>query len=95
VVTQLHGLNYQSPQVPAGLKTFANVLAWQDQANSIVKYDESGNYVNCGTYICSNTSLASQKSPELFLQGSPNARMFGTIYQPRGSWTTVPGRRCV
>jgi hypothetical protein len=91
VVTQLHGLNYQSPQLPSELKKFSNVLAWQDQANSTVLYDQSGNYVNCGSYICANTSLASNKSPELFLQGSPNARMFGTIYQPRGSWTTVQG----
>jgi hypothetical protein len=91
VVTQLHGLNYNSPNLPAELKKFANVLTWQDQANSVVKYDEYGNFVNCDSYICPNTTLSSNKSPEMFLQGSPNARMYGTIYQPRGSWTTVQG----
>ena len=91
VVTQLHGLNGDSPTLPSELKKFPNVLAWQDQANSIVKYDQTGNYVNCGSYICPNSTLASNKSPELFLQGSPNASMFGIIYQPRGSWTTVQG----
>jgi hypothetical protein len=73
------------------LKKFANVLIWQDQANSVVKYDQQGNFVNCGSYICPNTALANKLSPELFLQGSPNARMYGIIYQPRGSWTTVQG----
>jgi hypothetical protein len=91
VVTQLRGLNANSPNLPLELKKFGQVLVWQDQKNSVVKYDESGHYVNCGSDTCRNTDLASPKSPELFLQGSPNARMFGVIYQPRGSWTTVQG----
>jgi hypothetical protein len=64
---------------------------WQDQANSVVRYTENGYYMDCGGYICSNNALASNKSPELYLQGSPNSRMFGTIYQPRGAWTAVQG----
>ncbi|MFB3829047.1 MAG: pilus assembly protein TadG-related protein [Bryobacteraceae bacterium] len=91
VVTQLHGLNANSPNLPAELKKFAHVLAWQDQKNSIVKYDDTGHYVNCGSYICPNTNLATPTSTELFLQGSPTAKMYGIIYQPRGSWTTVQG----
>lgn len=91
VATVLHGLNYNSANLPTELKKFSNVLVWQDQANSIVRYDASGYYVNCGSYICPNLALATNKSPELFLQGSPSARMYGVIYQPRGSWTTVQG----
>ncbi len=87
----LHGLNRDSANLPAELRKFGEILMWQDQANSVVKYTENGYYSDCGGYICPNNALASNKSPELFLQGSPNSRMFGTIYQPRGAWTAVQG----
>jgi hypothetical protein len=87
----LHGLNRNSPNLPADLRKFSEILMWQDQTNSVVRYTENGYYMDCGGYICPNNALASNKSPELFLQGSPNSRMFGTIYQPRGAWTSVQG----
>lgn len=87
----LHGLNRESPNLPAELRKFGQTLMWQDQANSVVRYDENGFYTDCGGYICPNTALASKLSPQLYLQGSPTSRMFGTIYQPRGAWTTVQG----
>ncbi len=87
----LHGLNRNSPNLPAELRKFGEILMWQDQANSVVKYTENGYYTDCGGYICPNNALANNKSPELYLQGSPNSRMFGTIYQPRGAWTAVQG----
>ncbi len=87
----LHGLNKNSPNLPAELQKFSEILMWQDQANSVVRYTDKGYYMDCGGYICANTSLVSNKSPELYLQGSPTSRMFGTIYQPRGAWTTVQG----
>lgn len=87
----LHGLNRDSASLPADLQKFANILMWQDQANSVVRYTENGYYTDCGGYICPNDTLASNKSPELYLQGSPTSRMYGTIYQPRGAWTTVQG----
>ena len=87
----LHGLNRNSANLPSELRKFGEVLMWQDQANSVVRYTDTGYYTDCGGYICPNNALVSNKSPELYLQGSPNSRMFGTIYQPRGAWTQVQG----
>jgi hypothetical protein len=87
----LHGLNRD--QVPGHLKDFAPVVIWQDQANSVVKYDANGEIdTSCGNPDgCTNATLANNKSPEMVLQASPNLHLFGTVYQPRGSWTTIIG----
>ncbi|MCL5742819.1 MAG: pilus assembly protein TadG-related protein [Acidobacteria bacterium] len=89
----LHGLNNGSPALPPQLKAFAPVLMWQDQANSVLKYDDNG-YIDtsCGNPDgCPNTALASAQSAQLILQGAPTVNYYGTVYQPRGAWTTVIG----
>jgi hypothetical protein len=35
--------------------------------------------------------LADIRSPELALQASPALNLYGTVYQPRGAWTTMIG----
>ncbi|HZT33588.1 MAG TPA: pilus assembly protein TadG-related protein [Bryobacteraceae bacterium] len=89
----LHGLNAAASSLPASLKPFAPVALWQDQANSVVKYDANGNIdTSCGNSDgCPNTSLVNNQSPQLVLQGSPSFHVYGTVYQPRGAWTTIQG----
>jgi hypothetical protein len=88
----LHGLNSDSTLVQgANLDKFGNVLTWQDQANSTVKYTSQGNVdSSCGsmTSPCT-TTLTNRTSPQLNLQASPNINLNGVIYQPRGAWTTI------
>lgn len=92
VAINLHGLNKNSTTVPDYLDAFAPVLLWQDQRNSVVKYDANGNLdTSCGIPDgCPNT-LANPGSPELVLQGSAEVHFYGAIYQPRGAWTTISG----
>lgn len=88
----LHGLNQTAGALPEELKTFAPVVMWQDQANSVLKYTPDGRIdTSCGTDPCPNTALANNLSPELKLQGSPAVHFYGTLYQPRGAWTTIQG----
>jgi Flp pilus assembly protein TadG len=89
----LHGLNRNATSLPADLKDFSWCLFWQDQANSVVKYTADGEIdTSCGNADgCPNTALWNHKAPELFLQGSPNAHFYGTVYQPRGAWTSIIG----
>jgi len=88
----LHGLNADAAALPQDLKTFAPVVMWQDQANSVVKYNPNGTIDNsCGGAACPNAALSDARSTELALQGSPTVSLYGTVYQPRGAWTTLIG----
>lgn len=89
----LHGLNRDSAALPADLRTFAPMVMWQDQANSVVKYTADGNIdTSCGNADgCLNTALANSQSAQLVLQGSPNVHFYGSVYQPRGAWTEIQG----
>jgi Flp pilus assembly protein TadG len=91
----LHGLNKNSPHLPASLIPYAPVLIWQDRANTTLKYTSNGLLdVSCGG-ICSNI-LSVPGSQEMILMasqngGNPGTNLFGTIYGPRGSWLTILG----
>jgi len=88
----LHGLNKSSNFVSGtNLENFAKVLFWQDQANSTVKYTAQGNIdTSCGTMDSPCTrNLVNVDSPQINLQASPIIHLYGVIYQPRGSWTTI------
>jgi hypothetical protein len=101
VVVNLHGINRHHSLLPETLKAFrAPILMWQDQNNSVVKYYDDPTLPDA-TYRedcvvgygpgCTNTRLESNKSPELFFKASPGSFLYGVIYQPRGSWTTMGG----
>jgi hypothetical protein len=92
-VVNLHGLNSASPDLPAAWKPFAPAVIWQDQANSVVKYDAMGRIdTSCGNPNgCPNLALANPKSTRLFLRASPNTHLYGVVYQPRGAWTDMYG----
>lgn len=91
----LHGLNKNSPNLPASLLPYAPVLIWQDRANTTLKYTPNGLLdMSCGG-ICSNV-LSVPGSQEMIMMasqngGNPGTNLFGTIYGPRGSWLTVLG----
>ncbi|MEN6608013.1 MAG: pilus assembly protein TadG-related protein [Bryobacteraceae bacterium] len=101
VVVNLHGINPDNSAVPGNLAAFeAPILLWQDQNNSVIKYYDNpadptsfnrGCVVGDDVTYCSNIRLASNKSPELFFKASPGSSLYGVIYQPRGSWTTLGG----
>jgi hypothetical protein len=91
----LHGLNKNSPNLPASLLPYAPVLIWQDRANTTLKYTSNGLLdTSCGG-ICSNI-LSVPGSQEMILMasqnnGNPGTNLFGTIYGPRGSWLSILG----
>jgi Flp pilus assembly protein TadG len=91
----LHGLNKNSPNLPAALANYAPVLIWQDRANTTLKYTPNGLLdMSCGG-ICSNV-LSVPGSQEMVLMasqsgGSAGTNLYGTIYGPRGSWLTILG----
>jgi len=91
----LHGLNKNSPNLPAALANYAPVLIWQDRANTTLKYTSNGLLdLSCGG-ICSNI-LSVPGSQEMVLMASQNGgnagtNLYGTIYGPRGSWLTILG----
>ncbi len=101
VTITLDGLNKANGTIPDELKPYNSVVMWQDRRNSTVKYEANGNIAaSCG----GNTATACQKisgelsadgvandSPKLVLQGSPNVAIRGSIYQPRGAWTSLNG----
>jgi hypothetical protein len=99
VVITLRGLNKNKAIVPDNLKVYeAPTLMWQDRRNSVIKYyddptDPTDLNQTCitGDTPCMNSELLSDKSPELFFKASPGSWMYGIIYQPRGSWTTMGG----
>jgi hypothetical protein len=91
----LHGLNADSPALPAELKPFAPVVIWQDQANTTLRYTPQGRLdMSCGS-ICENI-LSVPGSQEMIIQasqagGNAGTNFYGTIYGPRGSWLTILG----
>jgi Flp pilus assembly protein TadG len=91
----LHGINKNSPNLPAALLPYAPVLIWQDRANTTLKYTPNGLLdMSCGG-ICSNV-LSIPGSQEMIVMasqngGNPGTNLFGTIYGPRGSWLTILG----
>jgi hypothetical protein len=96
IEVNIHGLNGDSPNLPAELKPFAPVILWQDQANSVIKYTPDGYIDNsCGNADrlagCANTDLLNAASTELFFKASPNMHLYGTAYQPRGAFTSMVG----
>lgn len=98
------GLNPGAPGFPTNLvnpintplSKFAGVVFWQDQANSVVRYNPDGTIdsdSSCGGSAnapCFNTLLNSS-SPEWHLQAQGNSGMTGIIYQPRGAWILIKG----
>jgi hypothetical protein len=90
----LHGLNPDSSDVPADLKTFAPTLLWQDQANSTIKYNPDGSIdTSCGSLDspCLNTNLQNPSSTSWTIDARPNIQLYGTLYQPRGAGTAFQG----
>ena len=97
-VITLHGLNRESPVVPANLKDFAPTAFWQDQRNSRIEYDANGNvdYTSCGgghtlDTPCLNPGMQNSTTPEFKLQAHPMTSIYGLIYQPRGAWMRLQG----
>ena len=92
-VVNLHGLNKNSAALPSEYENFAPVLMWQDQANSVVRYTPNGYLdTSCGNLAgCPNNSLRTARSAKLSFNASPNAHLYGVIYQPRGAWTEMGG----
>lgn len=91
----LHGLNPNSPDLPAELRKFAPALIWQDQANTTVRYKPDGNVDNSCSGTCLQV-LAVPGSQEMIMGasswfGQPATHLWGTIYGPRQSWLTVVG----
>lgn len=93
----LHGLNRDHSTIASeGLQNFAPVVIWQDQQNSRVKYTTSG---NIDTTTCGSATLNAPctNSPEntlmrqMKLQATPNTRLYGAVYQPRGAWLDLQG----
>jgi Flp pilus assembly protein TadG len=86
----LHGINRNHAALRPDLTEFSPVIIWQDQANSVVKYTADGHIDrSCGQDGCPNAALASNQSPEMYLQGAVNVHLYGTVYQPRGAWTSI------
>lgn len=100
----LDGLNRANGTIPDELKPYNSVIMWQDRRNSTVKYEANGANGNIAASCGGNTATDCAKiagelsadgvatdSPKLVLQGSPNVAIRGSIYQPRGAWTSLNG----
>ncbi len=92
----LHGLNPENTNVPAELTAYKSTLAWQDRENSIYEYgDDLGNYNTAGCDgAVANPACNTGRDPdatELEIGASPDVHLWGVIYQPRGSFTTMIG----
>ena len=94
----LHGLNPESvvTNVPSELRTYKSILAWQDRKNSVYKYeDDLGNYNEAGCDgAAANPACDTGRdadATELEIGASPDMHLWGVIYQPRGSFTTMIG----
>jgi hypothetical protein len=91
----LHGLNKDSAALPASLVPFAPVLIWQDQNNTTLKYNSNGTIdFSCGG-PCTRI-LSVPGSQEMILTasqwaGRSGTNLYGTVYAPRGAWTTILG----
>ena len=93
----LHGLNRDHSTIASeGLQNFSPVVIWQDQQNSRVKYTTSGNIdtTSCGSATlnapCTN-SPENTLMRQMKLQATPNTRLYGAVYQPRGAWLDLQG----
>jgi hypothetical protein len=95
VLINLHGLN-KTGGIPETLNEFNSVALWQDQRNSVVRYYKADGKMDYAcvtgptTASCTQTPAYSQ-APKLEIQASPNIDIYGIIYQPRGSWTSLGG----
>lgn len=96
----LHGLNPNHATIQGSvLDTFAPTLLWWDQSNATVDHDIDGNVVctDVAQDLCTDRTAASvpplhnPQSAELRFQASPSVHLYGTVYQPRGAWTTLIG----
>jgi hypothetical protein len=95
----LHGLNDQDVYgaLPTNLQQFSPVVFWQDQRNSNVQYDASGNILTdpaCGgggtiNTPCTNPDPGAIDSRRMELWASQHLRLYGAVYQPRGAVVTV------
>ena len=91
----LHGLNANASALPSDLNSFAPVLFWQDQANTTLSYNADGSLnTACGS-VCSHV-LSVPGSQQMIIGaaqagGQPSVNLLGTIYAPRGAWTTLLG----
>ena len=91
----LHGLNAGNSQVPSDLIPFAPVLIWQDQANTTLKYTNTGLLDLSCSGPCSKL-LSVPGSQQMIIQASQSGghagvNLYGTIYSPRASWITILG----
>jgi hypothetical protein len=87
---ELHGLNSYSPYLPANLLDYTPIVFWQDQRNSTIKYDSSGNVmydVSCGGGGTLGTPCPNDmpNNPFMQFQAHPNSHLYGVFYQPRGA----------
>ena len=93
----MYGLNSNGTGVPTELQPYGNLLLWQDQHNSYVRYKQNGTIdTGCGTMDspCRQTPAARSEDPTapmLSVAASPTAHFNGIIYQPRGAWTALQG----
>ncbi len=91
----LHGLNASNSNVPSDLQNFSPVLFWQDQANTTLSYNPDGSLnTSCGS-VCTHI-LSVPGSQQMIIGasqvgGQPGVNLYGTIYSPRGAWTTLLG----
>ncbi|HSB14662.1 MAG TPA: pilus assembly protein TadG-related protein [Bryobacteraceae bacterium] len=96
IQVNIHGLNRDSGALPAELKDFTPVVMWQDQQNSVIQYTPRGYIDNsCGNLDpqqgCANSALDNAASTEMFFKASPSLHIYGTVYQPRGAFTSMIG----
>lgn len=76
-----------------GLQDFGNIVIWQDQRNSNVKYNADGTYdwTSCGGQghnienLCTNTTA----DRSMNLSANQQTTIEGIVYQPRGANVTV------
>jgi Flp pilus assembly protein TadG len=91
----LHGLNGSNSSVPSDLQDFSPVLFWQDQANTTLSYNSDGSLnTSCGS-VCTHI-LSVPGSQQMIIGasqvgGQAGVNLYGTIYAPRGAWTTLLG----
>jgi hypothetical protein len=81
----IQNLTDSNPVTGKKLTDYGSLALWQDQHNSYVNYDASGNPL--GTV----NSAVSQNSPQFHYQGSANTIIYGILYQPRGAWMWLQG----
>lgn len=94
----LDGLREAGAGFPASLKGYNEVVMWQDRRNSAVMYNADGSYNCTAPYTSCTKDQATldadgvvRGSPELTIAAGANTVIRGTIYQPRGGWTTLNG----